>query len=176
MKKRAILRLAAELLIILSLLCLPGCQSRSPTRYFSYLDSPMHATLTGKINGIPFAATLYSEGREEGSARGMPDAHLTFTAPDALAGVSVRYRAETGNWSISLDDLAGESDAAGLGAIASMLLCKQAITSSTCGQNTIALTLLDGTVLTLDEATGKPLGATRSTGGRVIEITVVRWE
>ncbi|MBQ7397986.1 MAG: hypothetical protein IJW09_04065, partial [Clostridia bacterium] len=63
MKKRTILRLAATLCAILSLLCLPGCQSRSPTRYFSYLDSPAHATLTGKINGIPFAATLYGEGR-----------------------------------------------------------------------------------------------------------------
>ncbi|MBE6660650.1 MAG: hypothetical protein E7605_04525 [Ruminococcaceae bacterium] len=176
MKKRTIVRLAAALLIILSLLCLPGCQSRSPTRYFSYLDSPMHATLTGKINGIPFAATLYSEGREAGGARGMPDAALTFTAPDTLAGVSVRFRAETGEWSLSLDDLAGEIDAAGLGAIASMLLCEQAITSSTRRQSTVTLTLADGTVLTLDEATGKPLGATRSTDGRVIEITVVRWE
>ena len=176
MKKRTILRLAATLCAILSLLCLPGCRNRSPTRYFSYLDSPAHATLTGKINGIPFAATLYGEGREEGNARGMPDAALTFTAPDALAGVSVRFRAETGNWLLSLDDLAGESDAAGLGAIASMLLCEQAITSSTRRQSTVALTLADGTVLTLDEATSKPLGATRSTDGRVIEITVVRWE
>jgi hypothetical protein len=106
----------------------------------------------------------------------MSNACLTFTAPDALAEVSVRYRADTGEWSISLDDLAGEGDAAGLSTIASMLLCEQAITSSTRGQNTIALTLLDGTVLTLDEATGKPIGATRSTDGRVIEITVVKWE
>ena len=176
MKKRTILRLAATLCAILSLLCLLGCRSRSPTRYFSYLDSPVHATLTGKINGISFAATLYSEGKEAGGARGMPDTHLTFTAPDSLAGVSVRYRAETGDWSISLDDLSGEGDAAGLGAIASMLLCEQAITANTRRQSTVALTLVDGTVLTLDEATGKPIGATLSTNGRVIEITVVRWE
>jgi hypothetical protein len=158
------------------MLCLLGCQKGSPARYFSYLDVPARATLTGKVSGVSFAEILYSEGREEGSMEYMSNACLTFTAPDALAGVSVRYRADTGEWSISLDDLAGEGDAAGLSTIASMLLCEQAITSSTRGQNTIALTLLDGTVLTLDEATGKPIGATRSTGGRVIEITVVKWE
>ena len=176
MKKQTVARLAASILLLLIMLCLFGCQKSSPARYFSYLDAPAQATLTGKMVGVPFAATLYSKGRASGAAQSMPDLSLTFTSPASLAGMTLTYRAETEDWSLSLGELAGITDTDGLGKIAAVLLCEQGIRSSVRGQGTVTLTLLDGTVLMLDEATGKPLRATYARDGRVIEITVVAWE
>ena len=176
MKHQTVLRFAAAVLLLLTVLCLLGCRKNSPARYFCYLDAPARATLTGKMGGLPFAATLYSEGRVGSAAQYMPDVALTFTSPPSLAGMTLTYRAEVDEWSLSLGELSGITDTDGLGKIAAVLLCEQGIRSSVQGQGTVTLTLLDGTVLTLDEKTGKPLGATYARDGRVIEITVVGWE
>ncbi len=176
MRTRSTARLAAILLTLLSILCLLGCRQASPPRYFSYLDTPAQATLTGKINGVAFAATLYSQGRGGSTAQSIPSLSLTFTAPESLAGMTMQYRAETKEWSLSLDDLSGKTDAAGLGMVAAILLCEQPIQATKQVQNSIVLTLLDGTELMLDKATGIPLRATVAKEGRAIEIVVVTWE
>jgi hypothetical protein len=169
------------ILTVLMVVCLLGCHADTTARYFSYLDLPAQVSLTGRVDGLDFSATLYSHGRGTKAApnegkRELPSLSMTFTAPSSLTGLTLTYTAETGAWQLSFDGLNGETDEKGLGAIVSVLMKERAIQTTTRKSGTILLTLTDGTHLTLDEQTGLPQRAVLAVDGRAIEVTVVHWE
>ncbi len=166
--RRMVLWVVAGLLV----LCFVCC-GKPAARYFSYLDAPFCATLSGKIDGLAFAATLTSEGRA--AVGTMPAATMTFTSPASLAGVEVRYYPETG-WKVHLGDLEGGTDGEGLGLIASLLLSERAVNASRREAGSIILTLDGGVELWLDEKTSLPQRATFVGNGRAVEVAVVVWE
>lgn len=181
-KMRTDLRRAAVMILtVLSVICLLGCRADTPARYFGYLDLPAQVSLTGRVDGLDFSATLYSHGRETKTTsaegiRTLPSLSMTFTAPSSLAGLTLSYTAETDAWLLSFDGLSGKTDEKGLGAIVSVLMKERAIQATTRASGTILLTLTDGTHLTLDEQTGLPQRAVLAVDGRAIEVTVVHWQ
>lgn len=164
--------LAAFFACVLTLTAI-GCGRAAPARYFSYLDAPFCATLTGKINGLTFAATLKSEGRE--AAGDMPAFALSFTAPESLAGMEVRYHPDTGLRTF-LFELEGETDGEGLGMISDLLLLERAVNRSRREAGSVVLSLDDGGELWLDGKTGLPQRATFAKEGRIVEVFVVDWQ
>jgi hypothetical protein len=165
--RMALLALTAALLV-----CLTACGKPAP-RYFSYLDSPFGATLSGKLDGLAFSATLESEGRT--SVGVMPACTLTFTSPASLAGIEVQFYPETG-WKVALGDLEGQTDGEGLGMIASLLLTERAVSESRREAGCVILTLDGGVELTSDEKTGLPTRVTYIKDGRSVEVAVVGWK
>lgn len=175
MRNNRLLRITRAGLLTLAvalLFGLVGCGKATP-RYFSYLDTPFCATLSGKMDGLAFAATLTSEGRDTVGV--MPAATMTFTSPASLVGVEVQYYPETG-WKVRLGDLEGQTDGDGLGLIASLLLSERAVSTSRCEAGSVILALDGGAELWLDEKTGLPQRATFIGDGRAIEVAVVGWE
>ena len=167
------IRRALSLLLSLVLLgCLWGC-GKPAARYFSYLDAPFRATLAGKIDGLAFAATLTSEGRDTVGV--MPAATMTFTSPASLAGIEVQFYPETG-WKVALGDLSLAADDAGMGEVAALLLAERAIRTTRREAGCVILSLDGGVTLYLDEKTNRPVRVTRAEDGRVLEVTVVGWE
>jgi hypothetical protein len=165
-------RLFLFLLILLLSVGVSSCGRQEGNRtYFSYLDAPAKAALTGRINSLSFAARLTLTGRGEG---GVVDATLVFDAPESLRGVAITARG--GEWSTSLGVLTGENSAEGLGRIASLFCVERAVRSSASSGDTITLTLSDGATLVLDRQSGQPLSASLSDGGRAIEITIAEWQ
>ena len=165
--RRVFLLLLALLLSVGASSCGQGEGNRP---YFSYLDAPAQASLTGRINNLSFCARLTLAGQGEG---GVVDATLIFDAPESLKGITITARG--GEWAASLGALTGESGADGLGRIAALFCVERAVRSSTASGDTVTLTLSDGATLVLDRQSGRPLFASHSDGGRVIEVTVVEW-
>ncbi len=170
--KNRVTRAGLMLLVVALLLSLFGC-GKPAARYFSYLDAPFCATLTGKIDGLAFAATLDSEGREEVGTP--PTATLTFSAPLSLAGIKVCFYPETG-WKTSLGDLQGASGGEGMGQVAALLLTERSVSGTRREAGCVILTLDGGAELWLDEKTGLPHRVTYIGDGRSVEVAVVGWE
>ena len=164
-------RILLWLLAILTLIGGTSCQRQQESRrYFSYLDTPAKATLTGHINSLDFSAVLETQGRNE---NGSTDAKLTFTSPESLSGVCLVCR--NGVWSASLGSLTGETGAGGLGRIPALLIEERAVRATRAMGETLVLTLSDGASLVLDEKTGIPLQAEWNDGARAIEIIIAEW-
>jgi hypothetical protein len=170
--KNHLTRMALVVLTAVLLFCTAACGKTAP-RYFSYLDSPFCATLSGKLDGLAFAATLTSEGRA--SVGVLPASVLTFTSPPSLAGVKVQCDPEAG-WKVTFGDLEGQTDGEGMGLIASLLLSERAVSTSRREAGCVILTLDGGVELWLDEKTGLPQRATFIGDGRSVEVAVMGWE
>lgn len=165
-------RTGALVLVLALLGCLLGC-GKPAARYFSYLDAPFCATLAGKIDGLAFAATLESEGRE--AVGTLPAATLTFTAPASLAGIQVQVYPETG-WKIQLGDLQGTTDGTEMGEVAALLLVERSVSGTRREAGCVILSLDGGVTLYLDEKTNRPTRVTCAANGRLVEVAVVGWE
>ena len=160
------------LLVFLLSIGMSSCGRQERGRpYFSYLDAPARASLTGRINNLSFSARLTIAGRGEG---GVVDATLIFDAPESLRGVTIA--AQNGEWSASLGALTDGNSAEGLGRVAALLCVERAVRSSASSGDTVTLTLSDGATLVLDRQSGRPLSASLSDAGRAIEVTVAEWK
>ena len=172
---RAWIKMCAALLGVL-LLAACGRQS-THVRYFSYLDEPIELALSGKLDGIPFTATLHSKGRAsvEGDLPSTMSASftLTYLSPPALAGVRVEYDADTNQTSLSLDGLHAQGDVyAALGEVARLLLTESPVTSARRQQDgSICFETMDGAQRTLDEG-GRPTHLVWSGEGRSVEVSI----
>ena len=173
---RAWIKACAALLCVL---LLGACKGGDKVRYFSYLDEGASMSLSGKLDGTPFTATLHSEGRATAQGdltQSNTDFTLTYLSPPALAGVRVQYDAHTNQTSLSLGELHAQGEVyAALGTPAALLLGESPVTSARQEQDgSIRFETMDGAHRTLDKS-GRPTQLVWSGEGRTIEVRVEEW-
>ena len=162
---------------LLAALMLAACGSQSTrVRYFSYLDEGTEYALSGKLDGLPFTATLQSGGRDRAQGdltQSSADFTLTYLSPPALAGIRVEYDADTNQTRISFGELHAQGEVyAALGAPAALLLGESPVTSARREKNgSIYFETMDGARRTLG-TDGKPTHLTWSGEGRSIEVLI----
>lgn len=162
--------------VLLCVLLLGACKGGDKVRYFSYLDEGASMSLSGKLDGTPFTATLRSEGRraEKGDLTQTGASFtLTYLSPPALAGVRVQYDADTNQTKLSFGELHAQGEVyAALGTPAALLLGESPVTSARREKNgSIYFETMDGAHRTLDKS-GRPTQLTWSGEGRTIEVRV----
>lgn len=162
---------------LLAALMLAACGSQSTrVRYFSYLDEGTEYALSGKLDGLPFTATLQSGGRTAAQGdltQSSADFTLTYLSPPALSGVRVDYDAETSELSVRLGELHATGEVyAALGAPALLLLTESPVSSARRDKvGSICFETMDGARRTLG-TDGKPTHLTWSGDGRSVEVRV----
>ena len=81
------------------LLSTASCHAAHEIDPLAYLNEPFTAEVRGELGGIAFTGTLTRRSAANGGAE------FCFTAPAALAGVTLRRTEETGEQSVSLGDI-----------------------------------------------------------------------
>ena len=108
-------KIAATLVTVALLLCTvcsAGCAPHTGD-WFSAFSEGFSADMTGELYGMPFSALLEAGAPD---AQGVREATLTFYAPEALAGMTVRHRGgETVE--LSVGEVCIEREAAGYAAL-----------------------------------------------------------
>ncbi len=171
-------RMSSVLLGLLLLLTACGRTNRPP-HYFSYMDVPAEASLSGTLGDVTFCALLKSAGRANGVGAGSSlscDFTLTYLSPEALAGVRVDYTAATGKIAVALGDLCatGETYAA-LATPGLLLLTESSVLTSTQGADgSSVFTTADG-ARRVSSADGAPVSFSRTTNGYCVDVQV-EWE
>lgn len=167
--------------VLMSLFC-AACSHRAP-HYFSYLDTPAEAQLSGTLGEVDFTARLTSGGRAA-VAGALPlgcDFSLTYHSPTALAGVRVDYAAATGEITVSLGSLkaqgtSGREAYAALAAPGVLLLTESAVQSTTAQSDGSHLIVTADGARRLLSADGTPISLTQTADGRRVAVEVVSME
>ncbi len=180
--KSAFFRHTLRLTLVLGILVwfAVGCSSGKsfPHRHFAYLDEPAHATLTGHIDGMAFAAELWWGGEMNvAEAADAPIARLIFTEPSTLCGVEIQ-RAANSEVTAALGELHSPCTTEGMGMLIELICTEQSVLSCrTDTQNdTLCVELEDGACLLLDTKEARPLQFKKTANGRAIEIVVTDWQ
>ena len=164
---------ACAAVLLVTVMAVSGCRaSRGTPRYYEYLNQEGNLALSGEVNGVGVEATLRFAARDGGGAVQLPDYALTYTSPAALAGVSVRYEAATGERTVSLGEMQRQTEECGLDDIAEAIVCERAVRTATHQGEALVLTLDDGTVLTLNAQTGQPTAIARASGDTTFRLQI----
>ena len=172
----AIIVLAQMMLTVLS------CAPTEEGGFLRVLDLPASAKIEGVRYGVEFGATLTQSARD---AEGMRSSKLEFTAPDALAGITVEY--SCGVWGATLGEISFSGlSAEKLGAPIAAFLPDGEVTAAekatgSGGEAQTRICLQKGTSIyeyIIDSKSGLPVSVSEMTaaGEMIMEIKILEYK